>query len=177
MKNHVLLGTMGWVIVCVAATVYAGPKGTIVVPQVDDGAITIEGDFSDWPLDKFQQPTRQPPFPAARDALSFHVLEKFYAEHCTIVMAPDMAFMIGALARSGAPKFDVLWLSRTDSEGVHGSQIAKTVNLPASATRREIHDLFLEAAEMKLKGVTVYRDQSHPDQILSACSMKSEECS
>jgi ribonucleoside-diphosphate reductase alpha chain len=55
--------------------------------------------------------------------------------------------------------------------------VSKTVNLPASATRREIRDLFLEAAEMKLKGVTVYRDQSQEDQILSACSIKRDECS
>jgi pyruvyl transferase EpsO len=67
---------------------------------------------------------------AARDALSFHVLEKFFGSHCEIVMAPDMAYMLGPQRRNGTPKFDVLWLSRTDSEGVHGGNIAKAVNLP-----------------------------------------------
>jgi ribonucleoside-diphosphate reductase alpha chain len=54
--------------------------------------------------------------------------------------------------------------------------VSKTVNLPESITVEAIRDLFLTAAEMNLKGITVYRDQSHPDQILSACSLKGEIC-
>jgi ribonucleoside-diphosphate reductase alpha chain len=45
--------------------------------------------------------------------------------------------------------------------------VSKTVNLPESITPQEIRDLFLDAAKMNLKGITVYRDRSHPDQILS----------
>ncbi len=67
---------------------------------------------------------------AARDALSFHILEKFFGSHCKILMAPDMAFTLGPQSRNGKPDFEVLWLSRTDSEGVHGGNIAKVVNLP-----------------------------------------------
>ena len=55
--------------------------------------------------------------------------------------------------------------------------VSKTVNLPESITPEQIRDLFLEASTMDLKGITVYRDQSHPNQILSACSLKNEECS
>ncbi|BBO93262.1 adenosylcobalamin-dependent ribonucleoside-diphosphate reductase [Desulfosarcina ovata] len=55
--------------------------------------------------------------------------------------------------------------------------VSKTVNLPETITAEKIRDLFMDAAGMDLKGVTVYRDQSHPDQILSACSLKNEECS
>ena len=55
--------------------------------------------------------------------------------------------------------------------------VSKTVNLPERISAEEIHDLFMQAAEMNLKGITVYRDKSHPDQILSACSFKNEECS
>ncbi|BBO71870.1 ribonucleotide-diphosphate reductase subunit alpha [Desulfosarcina alkanivorans] len=55
--------------------------------------------------------------------------------------------------------------------------VSKTVNLPEAATVEDVRDLFLEAADMNLKGITVYRDKSHPDQILSACSLKNEECS
>jgi ribonucleoside-diphosphate reductase alpha chain len=55
--------------------------------------------------------------------------------------------------------------------------VSKTVNLPESITADEIRALFLDAADMNLKGITVYRDHSHPDQVLSACSMKNEECS
>ena len=55
--------------------------------------------------------------------------------------------------------------------------VSKTVNLPETITPAQIHNLFMEASTMDLKGITVYRDQSHPDQILSACSLKNEECS
>ena len=55
--------------------------------------------------------------------------------------------------------------------------VSKTVNLPETITPDEIRDLFLKASTMNLKGITVYRDQSHPNQILSACSLKNEECS
>ncbi len=55
--------------------------------------------------------------------------------------------------------------------------VSKTVNLPESITVEEIRDLFMEAADMNLKGITVYRNHSHPDQILCACSIKNEECS
>ena len=54
--------------------------------------------------------------------------------------------------------------------------VSKTVNLPESITVEEIRDLFMRAAGMNLKGITVYRDQSHPGQILSACSLKGELC-
>jgi ribonucleoside-diphosphate reductase alpha chain len=55
--------------------------------------------------------------------------------------------------------------------------VSKTVNLPETTAAEEIFDLFLQAADMNLKGITVYRNNSHPDQILSACSLKNEECS
>lgn len=38
--------------------------------------------------------------------------------------------MLGPQGRNGTPNFEVLWLSRTDSEGIHGANIAKAVNLP-----------------------------------------------
>jgi ribonucleoside-diphosphate reductase alpha chain len=55
--------------------------------------------------------------------------------------------------------------------------VSKTVNVPATATREDIKQLFLTAMQMPVKGVTVYRDQSQEDQILSACSIKRDECS
>ena len=55
--------------------------------------------------------------------------------------------------------------------------VSKTVNLPETTSAEQIRDLFMEAADMNLKGITVYRNNSHPDQILSACSIKNEECS
>lgn len=55
--------------------------------------------------------------------------------------------------------------------------VSKTVNMPQSATVGDIEALFMQAAEMDVKGITVYRDQSLENQILHACSIKREECS
>jgi len=54
--------------------------------------------------------------------------------------------------------------------------VSKTVNVPAAATVQDIKRLFLMAAGMDIKGVTVYRDQSRADQMLTACSLRCEEC-
>jgi ribonucleoside-diphosphate reductase alpha chain len=56
------------------------------------------------------------------------------------------------------------------------SAVSKTVNLPESISVEEIFNLFMEAADMNLKGITVYRDTSHTDQILSVCSINNEAC-
>jgi ribonucleoside-diphosphate reductase alpha chain len=55
--------------------------------------------------------------------------------------------------------------------------VSKTVNVATTTTVADIRDLFVTAMQMPIKGITVYRDQSHPDQILSACSFKRDECS
>jgi pyruvyl transferase EpsO len=61
---------------------------------------------------------------AARDVLSQHILKRAFGDVAKVILAPDMAFMLGPLARSCAPKFDVVWISRTDTEGVHGNSLA-----------------------------------------------------
>ncbi|PPD59149.1 adenosylcobalamin-dependent ribonucleoside-diphosphate reductase [Dehalogenimonas etheniformans] len=42
--------------------------------------------------------------------------------------------------------------------------VSKTVNLPASATREDLFGIFLQAYESRLKGITVYRDDSRASQ-------------
>lgn len=45
--------------------------------------------------------------------------------------------------------------------------VSKTVNLPRSTSREAVLDIFLTAFDMGLKGVTVYRDGSKQEQVLS----------
>jgi ribonucleoside-diphosphate reductase alpha chain len=54
--------------------------------------------------------------------------------------------------------------------------VSKTVNLPASATVEDIKELFLKAIEMPVKGITVYRDSSRSDQVLSATAGACPTC-
>ena len=72
--------------------VHAGPNGTVQVPRVSDGSITIDGSFSDWPLDSFTTVARQPEFPDAQDpdgsgALGDHIL--FEPTRTSYFGAPD----------------------------------------------------------------------------------------
>ena len=46
--------------------------------------------------------------------------------------------------------------------------VSKTVNMPASATIEDVNNVFRLAYDLKCKGITVYRDNSRQNQVLSA---------
>ncbi|MBD3403879.1 vitamin B12-dependent ribonucleotide reductase [candidate division GN15 bacterium] len=47
------------------------------------------------------------------------------------------------------------------------SSVSKTINLPESADRQQVAEAFKAAYETGCKGVTIYRDNSRPNQVLS----------
>jgi len=59
--------------------------------------------------------------------------------------------------------------------------VSKTVNLPTSSSPKVVREIFLRAHELRLKGVTVYRYGSRPQQTLSflddTASPECRECS
>ena len=66
------------VLTVLTTTVTGGPAGRIQVPQVPEGSISIDGSFSDWPLNSFTTPSQQPEWPEGQgeetDALGDHLL-------------------------------------------------------------------------------------------------------
>ncbi|MFT6839085.1 MAG: ribonucleoside-diphosphate reductase alpha chain [Sediminicola sp.] len=55
--------------------------------------------------------------------------------------------------------------------------VSKTINLPHSATEKDISDIYITAWEYGLKGITIYRDGSKTDQVLQKCgAMDNQSC-
>ena len=53
--------------------------------------------------------------------------------------------------------------------------VSKTINLPNSATIQDVEKIYLMAWKMKCKGITIYRDQSRSEQIISFYSEDKKE--
>jgi hypothetical protein len=58
-----MAGAAGAAMTFLATSAIAGPKGTITVRPLGNLKLTIDGDISDWPLDKFTTVAEQPLFP------------------------------------------------------------------------------------------------------------------
>ena len=66
--RHVVVALCILVVLAFDSATIAGPKGTVIVNYLPPGTLTTDGDFSDWPFDRFTEVARQPPFPQARDS-------------------------------------------------------------------------------------------------------------
>ncbi|MBI2832638.1 MAG: vitamin B12-dependent ribonucleotide reductase [Chloroflexi bacterium] len=53
--------------------------------------------------------------------------------------------------------------------------VSKTVNFPHDATREDVKKVYLLACDNQLKGITIYRDRSRDEQVLTTGKKKEEE--
>jgi ribonucleoside-diphosphate reductase alpha chain len=52
--------------------------------------------------------------------------------------------------------------------------VSKTVNLPASATVEDVDKVYRRAYELRCKGITIYRDQSRQNQVITSASKEAK---
>lgn len=84
MKKAILLSFGLLVIFSLNQSALAGPKGVIIVrPLGNDTSLTIDGDFSDWPLERYENPSVQPLFPDGQESESTDALGDY------VIYAPD----------------------------------------------------------------------------------------
>jgi exopolysaccharide biosynthesis predicted pyruvyltransferase EpsI len=61
--------------------------------------------------------------------LSLHVLERSFGHVARVLLAPDMALMLGMLQRPHTPEYGVVCISRNDPEGIYGPTLAVVAGL------------------------------------------------
>jgi ribonucleoside-diphosphate reductase alpha chain len=47
------------------------------------------------------------------------------------------------------------------------NSISKTINFPRTAAIKDVENVYLQAWKAKCKGITIYRDGSYEDQVIS----------
>ncbi|XP_041353587.1 uncharacterized protein LOC121371626 [Gigantopelta aegis] len=69
-----------------------------------------------------------------RDKQSFGIALKYWNNGTNFILAPDMAFQIGAVNRFMYPSYDIMWLKRKDEEAP--KYLCKTLMFPNNVTVR-----------------------------------------
>lgn len=88
---------------------------------------------------------------------------------------PTEVKQVLATAHEIAPYWHVAQLAAAQRHTDNG--VSKTVNMPHNATKEDVADIFLQAFASGCKGVTVYRDASRAEQVLTGGTVGCEECS
>ncbi len=71
----------------------------------------------------------------------------------------------GGVSASGHVQMQAAFQRHSDSA------VSKTVNLPSSASARSVEEAYFLAYESGCKGITVFRDQSRPSQVMESTSL------
>ncbi len=66
-------------------------------------------------------------------------------------------------------KMQAVWQKHIDNA------ITKTINMPATATQKDVQDAYMMAWDLGCKGVTIYRDQSKRDQVIEFGDQKKKK--
>ncbi len=71
----------------------------------------------------------------ARDVATHHLMATQFGDTARVLMAPDMAMALGPLRRPCPPRYDIVWIARTDGEKITTNDpeaVAGLKDIPAS---------------------------------------------
>lgn len=88
---------------------------------------------------------------------------------------PDAIRRVFVTAMDIEPKVHVQMLSAFQK--YTDNAVSKTINLPAEATVEDVMKVYMLAADLKCKGITVYRDKSRGEQVLNVGSSANQPVS
>ncbi|KYK30882.1 MAG: vitamin B12-dependent ribonucleotide reductase [Theionarchaea archaeon] len=105
---------------------------------------------------------------ARKEGFYTEELMKEIAETGTIQNNENVPENIQRLFKT-APEINYEWHVKMQAafQKYTDNAVSKTINMPNSATKEDIRDAFLLAYELGCKGITVYRDKSRLEQVLS----------
>ena len=94
--------------------------------------------------------------------------------HCNFAPVPSDVAALYRTAHDVSPEAHIRMLA-TWQKYVDGG-VSKTINLPCSATREAVASAYRLAYELNCKAVSVYRDGSRPEQVLSTGATGQDSC-
>jgi len=155
-----------------ATTTTIAPTGTIsIIAGASSGIEPLFSiAFTRHVLDKKSLVEVNPRFEKVAKKLGFYsqeLMEKI-ASHGTvkdISTVPEKVRRVFVTAHEITPEWHVR-MQAAFQKHTHNA-VSKTVNFPKKATREQVRDVFILAYKLGCKGVTVYRDGSREEQVLT----------
>jgi pyruvyl transferase EpsO len=83
----------------------------------------------------------------ARGPLAQHTLNRYFGSGARVELAPDLAFMLGAQERMSDPRYDVVWIARTDQER-NNDQTESAARLSSQAAEKFVLPRFPDGIEI-----------------------------
>ena len=129
-------------------------------------------DFKDQSGDNWQE------FPVIHEQFRKWIVEFDPGINVINLTASDLTTLFESSPWYGSTANDINWMKRVEIQGIiqkyTSHSISSTINLPSTATKQDVADIYLHSWKSGLKGVTVYRDGCRTGVLVSDNNTKTE---